>query len=159
MAAKKRPRRRCSECHRRFVPHNSALETQKTCCQRCRLRRRARLARERRLEFLDEYRQDERERQRASRARRRSGAGSGQRGSPARDRVSRTGLDPGLAEIAGDLLKLVDRVTELSRTTLPAARTKILKNLAELEVRVGPNEGQRSCHDPGVTDHPRSPTP
>lgn len=154
MASKQRSRRRCSECHRRFVPHGNALETQKTCCRRCRLRRRSRLARERRLDALEEHRRDERRRQRACRARRRERDASGQGGSAPSGPVSRTGLAPGLVEIVADLLRVVDRFTALSRTTLPAARREILRNLVELEARVGPEVGQRGSHEPDVTDHP-----
>ena len=161
MAPKKRsrPRRRCSECHQRFIPHRSALESQKTCCPACRLKRRARLKRERRAASLDEFRKDERERQRTWRAgeqERQSCATGRSSGEPS---VSRTTLDPRLAEIVAELTKTLDGLapasSPVSRTTLEEARAVVLKSFDDLEARLAFDRGgQRGSPEAGVTAPP-----
>jgi hypothetical protein len=56
--------KRCSECRRWFEPAATAVNTQKVCCQDCRLIRRRRLARRRRQQNLKQYREQEAQRQR-----------------------------------------------------------------------------------------------
>lgn len=86
----------------------AAVEHQKTCSDRCRGKRRHRLARRRRARELREYRVDERERQRACRA----------RGHSREKTVSRPGLAAEVPALQRDLLEIVDRYVEVSRAGL-----------------------------------------
>jgi hypothetical protein len=66
-------RRRCSECGRKFKPKPSAKKHQRTCGTLCRLKRRARLARERYQVAPLASREAARNRKRKSRSNRRAG--------------------------------------------------------------------------------------
>jgi hypothetical protein len=119
-------RKRCTECRHWFVPHLAAVEHQKTCSDGCRVRRRRRLARRRRARELREYRVDERERQRACRA----------RGRRREKTVSRPGLEPEVPALQRDLLEIVDRHVELSRTGL---RREVVVFLRDRAGKLGQN--------------------
>jgi hypothetical protein len=63
-------RRRCTECRCSFTPSPRALATQRVCGSECRAARDRKLARKRRREDLDAYREDEQLRRRQCPARR-----------------------------------------------------------------------------------------
>jgi hypothetical protein len=98
--------KRCTECRRWFRPAASARESQRACGKACRASRRCKLARKRRAEDLQGFRDDERERQRARRQRlREEGCHA-----PPSDRNS--------ADLREELRRIVDSALELSRATL-----------------------------------------
>jgi hypothetical protein len=147
MTSNNRPRKRCSECHKRFRPHSSAIETQKTCCRTCRLRRRARLARQRRLESIDECRLDERDRQRVCRAKRGEKEAVREGGTPAEAVVSQTTFSPTLLEIVREFTKNLDSLERgscpVSRTILGDARAEMMRSFDGFEARLGVEVGQK----------------
>jgi hypothetical protein len=59
---------RCTECKKRFVASAKSGDDQRTCCEACRLQRRRKLARKRRLKDVEGSRADERVRQARRRA-------------------------------------------------------------------------------------------
>jgi hypothetical protein len=103
--------KRCTVCRKWYRPSAKAITIQRTCCEKCRLRRRRRLARIRRERSLQEYRVEERERQRISRQRRKKK----EAGSAA---MSRTGLLPQVTGISDVVRESVDKVLNRSRATL-----------------------------------------
>ena len=125
-------RKRCTECRRWYEASSSARDTQKVCGAACRLKRRGKLARQRRQEHLLEARDEERERQRAHRTALRARAASaaamemspvvmpsqpardGPR-EPARPAPPSSGNPP---EVLGKVLECWDREMARSRATL-----------------------------------------
>ena len=91
-------RRKCSECRKWFRPEPTAAGHQKTCCAKCRLERRRRLARKRRLGDLEACREDEKQRQRRHRAAARSKA----KGDAAPDERHAPASAPGHAPASAD---------------------------------------------------------
>ncbi len=148
----RRRRRRCVICRKWFVPHYAATKTQKTCSKECRCTHRRTMARYRREQALDEYREDERLRQRKSRARRKkSGEDAG--GSAPEVGVSRASQIHELLEIISVLSSLTDTSSSLSRTILREAKEKIFKIFETFEARDCPKLGQEKpsddrCHAP-----------
>lgn len=87
------------------------MRSQKLCSKRCRERRRRKQARRRRLDDLDGYRTDERERQADCRERQRDRADESTKGR----RVSRATLSPQKAILRAEIIKSWDRMQEVSR--------------------------------------------
>jgi hypothetical protein len=138
-------RRRCMVCRRWFFPAASARETQLVCCEECRRKRDRALARARRLQELDRYREDECERQRKCRRARRDRMGVG----PARVRVTECHAPPSVAksrEAQEKVLETWDEFAALSRATLERKLGEILAGIASsagTSRRVEPR-----CHAP-----------
>ena len=134
-------RKRCTECRRWYEASSSARDTQKVCGAACRLKRRGKLARQRRQEHLLEARDEERERQRAHRTALRARAASaaamemspvvmpsqpardGPR-EPARHAPPSSGNPP---EVLGKVLECWDREMARSRATLQRRIAGILR--------------------------------
>lgn len=70
---RKEDRRHCSECRRKYRPKASAKKQQETCGSACRLKRRARLARERYAKAPVAAREAARKRKRKARSKRQEG--------------------------------------------------------------------------------------
>ena len=70
---RKEDRRHCSECRRKYLPKASAKKQQETCGSACRLKRRARLARERYAKAPVAAREAARKRKRKARSKRQEG--------------------------------------------------------------------------------------
>lgn len=107
------PRRRCSECRCTFTPSPRARTKQRVCGPACRKTRDHKLARKRRRNDIDGYRDDERGRQRASRAARAAARGV----DPPRDRHA-PASDAKSSEVREKIARIVDRAVALSRATL-----------------------------------------
>lgn len=126
-------RRRCCECRLWYVPAPSAATTQKTCSQKCRLRRRAGQERKRRAADLANARADERERQRSHRSRQQTGAEEGAVAPP-----SLTGLRAQALDAVEEIVETVGQAQRLSLTGLRRGlRRKALKTLAKMAVGGG----------------------
>ena len=104
-------RRRCCECRAWYTPKPSAAKGQKTCGRECRLRRRARQERARRLGKLASAQADERERQRRHRARKCKESGTA-------PPVSLTGLSAQLGDAVEEIVRNVGQEQRLSLTGL-----------------------------------------
>lgn len=107
MAERERGRCRCTECRRWFEPAASAAKLQRVCGAACRKARQRKLARARRAEALDAYREDEAFRQRKSREARKAGAGCHAPPSA-----------PKYADIKRKVLDSWDKATAASRASL-----------------------------------------
>ena len=122
MEARRESRQRCTECRHWYHAVPSAHSTQKVCGPECRARRRRRLARERRLEHVQDARVEERERQRQCRARRRN-AGKAREGAtektgpPVRDGHAPPS-NANYREVMGKVLDLWDKEVARSRASL-----------------------------------------
>lgn len=128
-------RRRCCECRRWYVPKPSAANHQRTCSGKCRLRRRAKQAKERREADLFNARVDERERQRKHRAGKREEGGLD-------PPLSRAGLPAQVRVAVEEILQDLGQAYELSRAGLRRrVRRSALKTLENL-CRSGVNLGQ-----------------
>jgi hypothetical protein len=128
-------RRRCCECRSWYVPSPSAVNTQRTCSRRCRLRRRAKQAKRRREADLLNARVDERERQRKHQAGKREEGGLD-------PPLSRTGLPTQVRAAVEEILQDLGQAYELSRAGLRRrVRHSALKRLGNL-CRSGANLGQ-----------------
>ena len=110
--------KRCTVCRHWYHPSNTATSFQKTCSEKCRLRRRRRLARARREHDLQDYRVDERERQRACRRRKKKKAASEGTIRTDSDAMSRAGLQPQAIDLHELVRKSVDMALGRSRATL-----------------------------------------
>jgi hypothetical protein len=150
-------RRKCSECRKWFRPEPTAAGHQKTCCAKCRLERRRRLARKRRLGDLEACREDEKQRQRRHRAAARSKA----KGDAAPDERHAPASAPGHAPASADghapasagghapasarnhwnsqsvLAEIVDKVLDVSRATLERELAKNIENFVEKVAHFG----------------------
>lgn len=134
--AKKPPRRRCSTCRKWFRPALSAIHHQKTCSPECRRKRSRCLARRRRAEDLEGYREDERRRQADCRARRREQSGTGV--------SSRSGLLPEVMELKEVVLEVWDKTFRQSRSRLV---WKVLQVLRDSAWKLGQGETESvACH-------------
>jgi len=142
------PRRACTSCRKWFHPAPSAIKTQKTCGDpKCRAKRQAMLARQRRKRRLHESRVAERKRQRACRQRRVQR--SERRGAPPGHAPSRATLHPEAPGFDGKLRAIVDHAVHVSRATL----------LREMRALLGENgshldhldHDQGRCHAPAST--------
>lgn len=153
MERKKPKRHRCANCRAWFTPHHAASDTQKTCSAECRRAYLNAKKRRRREQDIDESRRNERLRQRKSRERRKKEQKNEGEGLPVTT-VSRTGLGAELYEIIDQYSRILDRDSDMSRTTLRVVREKILKSLDDLEARNRQELGQdgpekEGCHGPG----------
>lgn len=128
---KKRQRKRCSECRCWFEPARTAEQSQKTCSQRCREKRRRKQANRRRRRDLDGYRADERQRQADCRERRRD---QGREGTENRH-VSRATLSSQEAILRDKIIESWDKLLELSRA-------RFERRVAHLLGRSGEKVGQ-----------------
>lgn len=127
-----RERQRCCECRRWYLPEASAAKTQKTCSRECRLRRRARLQRERRSEDLANAREDERDRQRRHRERERDTRAAHARGPD--PPLSLTGLSFQVLESIEQTIEDLGQAQRLSLTGLRRRLRRIaLKKQGEME--------------------------
>jgi hypothetical protein len=127
MSKHETPLLRCTVCRHRYRPSLTAATFQKTCSDSCRLRRRRRLARARRERNLQDYRVDERERQRASRRRwKKKKPGDFPPETTDSVDVSRTGLQPQVADLQTFVRESVDKALERSRPTLIRQLTAFL---------------------------------
>lgn len=95
MDAKQRKdgRRQCCECGRKYQPKPSAKKHQKTCCEKCRRKRRAGQARDRYTADVSRAREAARRRQQKSRERRRA-----------------EGPEPPKASVPPQVIRVVERV-------------------------------------------------
>ena len=150
-------RRKCSECRKWFRPEPTAAGHQKTCCAKCRLERRRRLARKRRLGDLEACREDEKQRQRRHRAAARSkakgDAAPDERHAPASAGGHAPASAPGHAPASAGghapasarnhwnsqpvLAEIVDKVLDLSRATLERELAKNIENFVEKVAHFG----------------------
>jgi len=101
-------RRRCCECRRWYTPDPRARRSQKTCSQTCRLRRRARQKKARRVANLQRARETERLRQQRHRASKRLKTQE-------KARVSRPGMSAEAVEIIEIILAKLEQDQRLSR--------------------------------------------
>lgn len=150
-------RRRCTECRKWFQPAPSARDTQKTCSEPCRARRRCKQAQRRRWEHVQQARVDERERQRDCRRCRRGQVSAQASGSPTRPTstpmptstpASTPPPEPAVTppappchapasvcnhrDLQGKLFEIVDREMARSRATLERRIGRILGGSARL---------------------------
>jgi len=139
--AKSSQLKRCTVCRHWYHPSNTAASFQKTCSEKCRLRRRRRLARARREHDLQDYRVDERERQRACRRHKKKKAASEGTITTVSDAMSRAGLQPQAIDLHELVRESVDMALGRSRATLIRQLTASLTDNA-------PNRGQVSSVQP-----------
>jgi hypothetical protein len=134
MGHSKRARQRCTECRSWFTPSVRALETQRVCSTKCRKDRDLRLARERRSQDLDRYRDEERERQRKCRRARLEAGGE------ARPGVAKCHAPPSAAKVRRLQRKVLgswDKAAALSRATIAQELGEILGKSEVFRVAVG----------------------
>ena len=139
--AKSSKLKRCTVCRHWYHPCTTATSFQKTCSEKCRLRRRRRLARARREHDLQDYRVDERERQLACRRRKKKKAASGGTITTDSDAMSRAGLQPQ----AIDLHELVRESVDIA---LGRSRATLIRQLTASLTDNSPNRGQVSSVQP-----------
>ncbi len=137
-------RRRCTECRQWFTPAVTTGRRQKTCGPGCRLARRRKQARGRRVADLEEHRADERERQRKAREARRGERSAEPCHAPASPRIS--------AELLMKIHEIVDEAARLSRTGFEQAARRILRQIQALVDRAPAQDGTAGA---AVTDRLR----
>lgn len=135
------PRRRCTMCRKWYRPDPRTFHHQKTCGSKCRGRRRRWLARKRREQDLDLYREDERHRQRVCRARRREADGQGGGFTAVDPSRSRAGIILEVIELEEEILEIWDKSVGLSRSWLKRQLVQTLKDTAKSWDKVG----QKRC--------------
>lgn len=128
-------RRRCCECRSWYVPAPSAVNTQRTCSRKCRLRRRAKQEKRRREADWGNARVDERERQHKHRVGKREEGGVD-------PPLSRAGLSAQVGAIVEEIFHDLGQAYRLSQAGLRRrVRRSALKRLGNL-CRSGANLGQ-----------------
>lgn len=142
-------RRRCCSCRRWYYPHPSAEQNQRTCNDKCRVKRRNLLARRRREQNLQDYRVDERERQRRRRKKLREAMLADRGNTLVSSDLSRAGLPLQTADLQETILKNWDKQSRLSRASLR-------RDLEALLGIGGNNWDKVGQKIPSVTHHPLS---
>jgi hypothetical protein len=136
--AKSSQLKRCTVCRHWYHPSNTATSFQKTCSEKCRLRRRRRLSRARRECDLQDYRVDERQRQRACRRRKKKKAASAGTMTTDSDAMSRAGLQPQPVDLKELVRESVDIALGRSRATLIRQLTASLTDNSQNRGQVSP---------------------
>lgn len=132
---------RCTECRKRFVPAATTGERQRTCSPECRLTRRRKQAKRRRLAALKEHREGDLERQQ----RRREAASES--GCEAECHEPASGAK--VLELLPKVHQIVDRTLRLSRTDFGRQLRRIERILRPIVFAEGAGNGRRLD---GVTD-------
>jgi len=139
MKSQRRDRRRCSICRRWYIPDDRTKKTQKTCSEECREKRRKKSARRRRERDLHEARVEERHRPRKSRQHRQPS----EEPPKVSSQRSRAGFREDLNKIVDEIVKTVDKNSELSRAGLRRSLEKILCNFGEMASDDAKKVGQK----------------
>jgi len=134
--AKRAQLKKCTVCRHWYHPSIKATSFQKTCSEKCRLRRRRRLSRARRERDLQDYRVDERERQRVCRRKKKKAASEGTITTDS-DAMSRAGLHP-------QAIDLHELVRESVDVALGRSRATLIRQLTASLTDNSPNRGQVS---------------
>ncbi len=135
----KRQRKKCCECRCWFEPSHTAERSQKTCSKRYREGRRRKQARRRRIDHLDGYRADERQRQADCREHRRDQAHEGVKGR----HVSRATLSHQEAILRDEVIESWDKLLEVSRARFGRRVGHLLGRSGEKLGHTGARIGER----------------
>ena len=120
-------RHRCTECGKRFTPAATCRDTQRVCCKACRLARRRKQAKQRRLADLEGYRADERTRQQKLRDQRRAATGGSAGASAEREPCHERGAEGSATKASPPGHELGAVVTAAGGCHGPASGAKLLE--------------------------------